>query len=232
MTSNIATLTLQEFFANKAAPKILTMCGSQRVGSFNKMLHDYANKTLEKHGAIVTPIDLGALNLPLFNPDDEPTAFPEAAKILKAQLVATDGIFIASPEYNGNMSPLLLNAITWATRGEGDMYAGFKGKVAAVMATSPGPMGGLRMVRSLNQMLHDMGCTVLSGSNAIGNSYKVFDNDGCVNDEYTKAKIEATCANLVHFCRYEANREQECAVAREFFKLNNMGEYGQVDLPK
>ena len=80
---------MHQFFAQKAAPKIVTICGSQRIGSFNKMLHDYAKTTLEKYGAVVTPIDLGALNLPLFNPDDEATAFPEAAKKFKADLVAS-----------------------------------------------------------------------------------------------------------------------------------------------
>ena len=51
------------------------------------MLNDYATKVLEKNGAIVSSVDLSSLNLPLFNPNDEQTAFPEAAKALKAKLV-------------------------------------------------------------------------------------------------------------------------------------------------
>lgn len=110
------------------------------------------------------------------------------------------------------------------------MYDGFKGKVMSVMATSPGPMGGLRTIRSLNQLLQDMGAVVIPGNNAIGNSFSVF-KDGTIADERSQAKVQATCGNLVHFCRYEANREQDCAVAREIYKAHNMGEYGQVDLP-
>ena len=106
----------------------------------------------------------------------------------------------------------------------------FQRKVATVMVTSPGPMGGLRMVRSLNQMLQDMGATVVPGSNSIGSAYKVIENDE-ITDERTKSKIDATCENLVHFCRYEANREHDCAVAKQVFSLTNMGEYGEVDLP-
>ena len=37
----------------------------------------------------MTSIDLAALNLPLFNPDDEESFFPQGAKFLKAQLVAS-----------------------------------------------------------------------------------------------------------------------------------------------
>ena len=45
---------------------------------------------------------------------------PAAAEAFKAQLVAADGILITCPEYNGGITPVLLNAITWATRGEGE----------------------------------------------------------------------------------------------------------------
>ena len=50
------------------------------------MIHDYAVTTLEKYGAVVTPIDLAALNLPLYdrNIDSEKT-FPEAAQNFKNQ---------------------------------------------------------------------------------------------------------------------------------------------------
>jgi len=99
------------------------------------------------------------------------------------------------------------------------------------MATSPGAMGGLRMIRSLNTLLQDMGSTVLPGHSAIGGAFKVF-QDGKIVDERTKGKVEASCEKLVHFCRFEANREQDCNVAKAVFKLENMGEYGAVDLPK
>ena len=111
------------------------------------------------------------------------------------------------------------------------MYAGFKGKCASVMATSPGPMGGLRMIRSLQHMLADMGTVIVPGANAIGNAFDVFDKDGKILDEVAKAKVETTCGNLVHFCRYQANRDADCAIYNELQHLTTMGEYGQVDIP-
>ena len=50
-------------------------------------MHDYAVEALKEQGAIVTPIDIDALNLPLYNPNDEETSFPESAKTFKSQLV-------------------------------------------------------------------------------------------------------------------------------------------------
>ena len=228
MASKIANLTVKEFFANKAAPKIVAVCGSQRIGSFNKMIHGYAVDVMKSHGADVTPVDLAALQLPLYNPELEAEGFPAAAQEFKNLLSESDGIFVATPEYNGFTSPLLLNSITWATRGDGDMYAGFKGKMATVMAASPGPAGGLRMIRSLNQMFQDMGSIVVPGANAIGSAYKVFGKDGTIQDDVTKSKIETTAGTLVHFCRFQANREYDCEIHHE---LQNLGEYGSVDLP-
>ena len=76
-----------KFFANKAAPKIVSIWGSQRVGSFNKMLHDHAVKVMEANGAIVTSVDLGALNLPLYSPELEGKKFPVNAQKFKDSLI-------------------------------------------------------------------------------------------------------------------------------------------------
>jgi NAD(P)H-dependent FMN reductase len=76
-----------QFFAGKAAPKIVSLCASQRVGSFNKMLHDHAVGVMESNGAVVTPIDLNALDLPLYNPELESEAFPSNAQTFKDKLM-------------------------------------------------------------------------------------------------------------------------------------------------
>lgn len=87
------------------------------------------------------------------------------------------------------------------------------------------------MIRSLQHMLADMGSVIVPGANAIGSAFDVFGKDGKISDEVAIAKIEATCGNLVHFCRYEANREADCAIYQEIKHLTTMGEYGQVDIP-
>jgi len=56
------------------------------------------------------------------------------------------GFLIACPEYNSSITPLLKNAIDWASRsepGEPSLVC-FKEKVAVLMSASPGTLGGLR----------------------------------------------------------------------------------------
>eukprot|EP01047_Picozoa_sp_COSAG01_P072005 COSAG01_NODE_11339_length_1954_cov_4.120755_2_plen_115_part_00 len=106
---------------------------------------------------------------------------------------------------------------------------GFKGKCITVMATSPGPMGGIRMVRSLQQMMMDMGGVVIPGHCSVGGAMKVFDADGKIVDERSMSKVKACAGQLVHFARFEANRAHDCQVFEELMKLQNMGEYGSTD---
>lgn len=124
------------------APKIALLSGSLRKGSFNTKLIGAAEQVAAKLGAETSVIDLGAYDLPIYNQDDEADDYPQAAMDLKAVLgEQADGWVVSSPEYNGWISPLLLNAYTWCSRGDpagGPMYATFAGKSAVVLSSSPG----------------------------------------------------------------------------------------------
>lgn len=51
------------------------------------MLHDHAVRVMESHGAVVVPVDLAALDLPLYSPEIESKAFPVNAQKFKDTLV-------------------------------------------------------------------------------------------------------------------------------------------------
>ena len=78
-------------------------------------------------------------------------------------IMAHHGVFIASPEYNASVTPLLKNAIDWVSRvrerGE-PTYAAFKDRVFAIASASPGRAGGLRSLMALRQIL-ELGCGAL-----------------------------------------------------------------------
>ena len=56
------------------------------------------------------------------------------------------GFLIASPEYNSSVSGVLKNVIDWTSRPDGDdkPLVCYTGKVAGLMAASPGAFGGMR----------------------------------------------------------------------------------------
>ena len=175
--------------------KILAFSGSARKQSYNQQLVKIAAQGAEQAGAEVTVISLADYPMPIFNQDDEAErGIPEAARAFKQLLIAHDGFLIASPEYNSAFSPLLKNAIDWASRREGDEapLLAYRGKVAAIMAASPGALGGLRGLVFLRLMLGNIGVTVLPEQQAIMQADKSLHRDGSLND----AQLQAAVINL------------------------------------
>src|SRR5215211_7558802 len=111
-------------------PKILVFAGSIRTGSFNARLAAIAAKELALAGA-----------------DEAKSGVPANARNLKAMMAAHQGVFIASPEYNASVTPLLKNTIDWISRvrerGEPPL-AVFKQRVFALGGASDSPYGALR----------------------------------------------------------------------------------------
>lgn len=173
--------------------KILAFAGSARKASFNKKLLAVAVEGARNAGAEVTVIDFADYPMPLFNEDLEAEqGMPENAQAFKDLLIAHDGLLIASPEYNSAFSPLLKNAIDWASRSSAENeppLIAYKGKYAAIMATSPGGLGGMRGLVFLRMLLGNIGITVLPEQQAVGNAFNAFNESGALNDEKTQEKV-------------------------------------------
>ena len=100
-----------------SAPKILVIPGSLRSASYNVRLAALATKELTLMEADVTRISLADYPLPLYDADLVAQSGPPANAVkLKQLLAAHRGVFIASPEYNASITPLLKNTIDWISR--------------------------------------------------------------------------------------------------------------------
>jgi len=177
-------------------PRILAFAGSSRKNSCNKKLVKIAASGAESVGAEVTVIDLADFPMPIFNQDLESTdGMPDKAREFKNLLITHDGFLIASPEYNSAFSPLLKNAIDWASRSESDNESplvAYRGKVAAIMAASPSGLGGIRGLVFLRMLLGNIGVFVLPDQHVIPHAFKAFDDDGAL----VETKQETAIMNL------------------------------------
>ena len=167
--------------------KILAFAGSARKASFNKKLVAIAARGAQQAGAKVTLIDLADYPMPLFNQDLEAQqGMPDKAREFKQLLIDHDGFLLASPEYNSAFSPLLKNSIDWASRSEIENeppLQAYRGKYAAIMAASPGGLGGLRGLVFVRMLLNNLGVTVSPRQEAIGQAAKAFDETGNLLDD-------------------------------------------------
>ena len=181
------------------APRILAFAGSARRGSYNHRLVQVAAEGARSAGADVTVLDLKDYPLPLFDEDlESEQGTPENAARLKQLFVDHDGLLIASPEYNSSISPLLKNTIDWVSRtAEGEApLAAYRGKTAALMAASPGALGGLRGLVHVRAILNSIGVLVLPDQVAIPRAFEAFDDDGRLKNDDQQRKVTQLGSSL------------------------------------
>ena len=182
------------------APRILAFSGSARRESFNQRLVTVAAGIAEQAGAEVTLINLGDYPLPLMNQDlERDEGQPESAAKLKALMAAHDGFLISAPEYNSSMTPLLKNALDWASRSTADEsgMVAYQDKAAVLLSASPGRLGGMRGLAHLRQVLVTLGVLVQSEQASVSGAFKAFDDDGGLVDEGDLARVSGVTTAFV-----------------------------------
>ncbi|MFC3534075.1 NADPH-dependent FMN reductase [Vogesella facilis] len=174
------------------APKILAFAGSARKDSWNKKLVAIAAEGAAMAGAEVTHIDLRDYPTPLYDGDDESEyGMPANVLTLRQLMLEHQGLLLASPEYNGSISPLLKNVIDWASRPApgSNGPSPFSGKVATLMSASPGGFGGLRGLVHVRAILGNLGVIVLPEQLAIGSAHEAFAADGSMVSDKQRAAV-------------------------------------------
>jgi chromate reductase, NAD(P)H dehydrogenase (quinone) len=192
--------------------KLLLIAGSARNGALSVKLRDAARRTADAGGAQTSVLDLRALALPLYDGDIEAgQGVPAAAAALRDAIREHDALLIVTPEYNGFPTPLFINAFDWLSR----LPDGLKitaDKPAALLASSPGALGGLRALnytRQYLQMAFQM--LVVPQQQAVSKAHEAFAADGSLIDAKTAAMTETVVQSLL---RLAARREPSVSVNR------------------
>jgi chromate reductase len=183
-------------------PKILVIPGSLRAKSFNARLAALATKEFTLADAEVTRISLADYPLPLYDADLlEKSGPPFNALQLKQMLAAHNGVFIASPEYNASLTPLVKNTIDWISvvreRGEPQL-AVFQNRVFAIGGCSPGRSGAMQSCIALRQVLA-AGCRALVIGEQVNvpNAADAFDEMDQLKDKRVADQLKAVVRKLI-----------------------------------
>lgn len=203
--STQTTFTRQTRDTSSIMANLIFFSGSNSSHSINAKLAQQAARVAKEKGANVKVISLADYPLPLYDPDQqEHDGFPKAAYDLKKVLQDADGVFIASPEYNGSFTPVLKNAIDWVSRIREDgepMLPAFTGKVYAIGAASPGAMGGMRGLVMLRMLLGNIGINVVPSQIALGGANDAFNDDGSLANDMHATFLNNTIDDLIRFAK-------------------------------
>ena len=185
-------------------PKILVIPGSLRAKSYNVRLAALATKELTLADADVTRISLVDYPLPIYDADLNAKSGPPANAVkLKQLLCAHSGIFIASPEYNASITPLIKNTIDWISmvRERGDPpLAAYQNRVFALGAASPGRSGGMQSLIALRQVLA-VGCRalVIPEQVSVPNAGDAFDDMDQLKDARAAGQLKTVVRKLLEY---------------------------------
>lgn len=185
-------------------PKILVCSGSVRSGSHNGKLTALVAKRLAILDAEVTHLSLRDYPLPIYDGDLEETdGVPENAKKLNRLLHGQDGVFLACPEYNAGITPLLKNTLDWISRAKepGDP---FKNTVFALGAVSPGGFGGMRGLIGMRTILEvGLGAVVLPQMISVPKAVGAFNDKGDLIEERISGQLDRLVDALLRATRIE-----------------------------
>jgi NAD(P)H-dependent FMN reductase len=182
--------------------RLLFFAGSTRAGSYNKKLAKLAKHIASANGIEAVFVDLTDYPMPLYNGDLEAEQGPpQKAAEFKALLGEYHGVFIASPEYNSSVTPLLKNTLDWVTRVRASGESGlevFKSRVFAISGASPGYYGAMRSLLNLRQILAvGLGAPVIPQQLALPRANEAFADDGSLKDKAQQNLLKGVVEGLV-----------------------------------
>ena len=185
-------------------PRILAFSGSIRRDSLNQKLIQIAAKDVREAGGEVTVINLKDYQMPVFNQDlEDEEGIPDSVLKLKEIFRDHQGLLIASPEYNGSLTSALKNTIDWLTRPQDGFppLDCFNGKIAALLATSPGGRGGLMGLSDLRAILTHIKTIVIPHQVAVPNAYEALAHNDRIEPDTIHDMVRHQAVQLVETTR-------------------------------
>ena len=182
--------------ADKAL-NVITICGSLRKGSYNRMvmnlLPGWAPANLKISEA--PPFS----EFPLYNADiQNSSGFPAPVQTLADTIRAADGVIFVSPEYNYSIPGGLKNAIDWVSRLPNQPFAN---KSVMMISAAAGVLGGGRMQYDLRRCMIFLDALTMNKPEVfIGGAMQKFDEKtGQLKDEQAVGFIQQQLAAFAKF---------------------------------
>ena len=172
--------------------RVVGVSGSLRAGSATRIAVQYALRGAEEEGAKAELLDLAEYNLPFLGLDQEEKNV-KAVERFRAELKASDGMILGSPEIHGSVSGVLKNALDLVG------YDEFEGKMIGLVGVAGGRMGAtetLSHMRTIGRSLH---AWVVPNQVSIGDSSEAFDLNGNPTSLEVGNRLKSVGKQVAHF---------------------------------
>jgi chromate reductase len=179
--------------------RVLAISGSLRKGSYNTALMRAAIEIAGAEGLPLSFTEADIRAIPPYDEDVRAVGLPASVAALREAVAAADALLIVTPEYNYSIPGVLKNAIDWASRPPDQPFAG---KPFAVMGASSGMGGTTRAQYHLRQVAVYVDMLPVNKPEVfVRNAKNVFDDQGRLTDEATRAVVHRLLVALVAWTR-------------------------------
>jgi len=159
-TNEMERVDMQE--TTNETVKIVGISGSLRRGSFSTaLLKILAEKALPAIEIRVVTLE----DIPLYNEDLDGEQEILAVAAFKRIIAESDGVLIATPEYNHGIPGVLKNALDWVSRPVFESC--FKHKPVSIISSSLAFTGGVRAQYQLRETLISMQAQLVMGPEVV-----------------------------------------------------------------
>ncbi len=157
--------------------RVLGLSGSLRAGSFNTALLRAAAGLMPAGASLEVATLQG---IPLYDGDAEARdGLPAAVTTLKQQIIDSDALIIATPEYNNSIPGVLKNGIDWLSRPPADIGRVFGKRQVAIVGASPGGFGTILSQNAWLPVLRTLGVQPWFGGRLmVSRAGQVFNESG------------------------------------------------------
>lgn len=178
--------------------QIIGISGSLRKGSYNTALLRAAQSLMPQGSQLEVALLEG---IPLYHGDEEEKhGIPEAVTKLKEKIISSQGLILATPEYNNSIPGVFKNAIDWLSRPPADIAKVFHGRPVALMGATPGQGGTLLAQNAWLPVLKTLGTLSWNGGRQlVSRAHQVFNESGELTDAGVRENLQKFLTAFVGF---------------------------------
>lgn len=119
--------------------------------------------------------------------------------LLKEQIARTNGLLLATPEYNHGIPGVMKNAIDWLTRPWQDVARIFKGRPVALLSASGTISGGRAAIAAWLPILQALGARTFDRHISVPKDFQAFDQNGALLDAQLASELREFMSAFVAF---------------------------------
>lgn len=178
--------------------KIIGLSGSLRQGSFNTAVLRAAQELAGDN----IDFSLATLHeIPLYDGDlEKQSGIPAAVNELRERIAGSDGLLIATPEYNNSIPGVLKNGIDWLSRRPDTDPHVFQDLPVALLGASPGGFGTILAQNAFLPILRTLKTKPwFAGRLMVSKASTKISDDGELTDEETRKLLSEFVAGFARF---------------------------------